>query len=207
LRGTRPPPASAARLVESLAEAIHYAHQQGVIHRDLKPALMLAASYLKLVGWLWEFGRPDEAAEPYRLALQVAPENPVINNELAWFLVTNPERRLWKPAKAVQLAHKAVKARPKHGTFWNTLGVAHYRNGDDKAAIAALETSMSLSAGGDSFDWFFLALAHHRRGDAAAARKWLDQAVQWMVKHMPTNDELRRFRAEAEATLGAAHKS
>jgi len=167
-------------------------------------SVKLAANYLKLVSWLWEFGRPDEAAEPYNLAFKVAPDDPVVNNELAWFLVANPEPRLWKPAEAVRLAQMAVQGQSKHGTFWNTLGVAHYRSGNDKAAIAALETSMGLSAGGDSFDWFFLALAHQRQGDQAAARKWLDQAVRWMDKHMPNNEELRRFRTEAEKAVGVA---
>ena len=84
--------------------------------------------------------------------------------------------------------------------------MAHYRNGDDKGAIAALETAMRLREGGDSFDWFFLAMAHWRLGDRDKAQTWFDRAVQWMDKHKPHDAQLRRFRAEADTMLAEVRK-
>ena len=59
---------------------------------------------------------------------------------------------------------------------------------------------MGLRKGGGN-DWFFLAMTHFQMGEKDLARKWYDQAVQWMDKNQPNNADLRRFRSEAAALL------
>jgi serine/threonine protein kinase/tetratricopeptide (TPR) repeat protein len=167
----------------------------------------LVPNYLRLANLLYELGRQTEADESLRKALDLDPEEPAVNKQLAWFLATNPETRLRDASLALRLANKAVAAQPQASSYWTTRGVAHYRNGDDKAAVADLEKAISLRAdGGDSLDWLFLSMAHQRLGDHDKAQTYFDQAVQWMEKHKPHDDELRRFRAEAEAGLADSRK-
>ncbi|HEV2294793.1 MAG TPA: tetratricopeptide repeat protein, partial [Tepidisphaeraceae bacterium] len=126
-------------------------------------------------------------------------------NELAWRLATanGPLSRDPHAVRtAVQLAAKAAELRPDDGSIRNTLGVTHYRTGDWKAAIAALEKAMELRNGGDSFDCFFLAMAHWQLDNEDEARQWYERAVKWMEKKAPANEELLRFRAEAAELLG-----
>jgi len=65
---------------------------------------------------------------------------------------------------------------------------------------------MELRRGGDSTDWFFLAMAHEKLGDKEKARQWYDRATRWMDKNQATDEELRRFRAEATQVLGVDKK-
>jgi hypothetical protein len=82
------------------------------------------------------------------------------------------------------------------------LGVARYRNGNWKSAIEALMKSAQLRNGGDSFDFFFLAMAQWQLKEKDKARTWYDQAVAWMDKNNPQDEDLKRFRAEAATLLG-----
>jgi serine/threonine protein kinase/tetratricopeptide (TPR) repeat protein len=161
----------------------------------------LVQNYLEEVELLGNLGRPTKAAELLRKAFKQESDDPGVSNELAWFLATIPALSLRDPALAVRLARKAVADQPQTANYHNTLGVAYYRSGDDKAAVAELEKAVSLRAGGDSFDWFFLAMAHRRLGNRDRARNYFDQAVQWMKQHQPQDDELRRFCAEAAALV------
>ena len=146
--------------------------------------------------------RTEEADAVYRRLAEFSPSDGSLDNNLAWFLATCPDPKLRNAAKAVELSKKAVDLMPHDGNKWNTLGAAHYRTGDWKAAVTALEKSRELRKGGDSFDWFLLAMAHWQLGDKEQARKWYDQALEWMEKNKPQDEELKRFRAEAAELLG-----
>jgi hypothetical protein len=80
--------------------------------------------------------------------------------------------------------------------------VAQYRTGDWSAAVAALEKSMGLRAGGDVYDWLFLAMACRRLGNAAGAKQWYDRSLEAIKDRGPEKSELNRFRAEAACLLG-----
>jgi serine/threonine protein kinase/tetratricopeptide (TPR) repeat protein len=162
-----------------------------------------------LAGVYVALGRLDEAVKLYEetLALRKAklgadhPDTLASMDVLARRLATCPNVKVRNPSRAVELAKKAVELDPNEGDYWNTLGVAHYRGGDGKAAVAALEKSMGLRKGGDSLDWYFLAMAHWQLGEKEEARKWYDRAVEWMQKNKPNDEALRRFHAEAAELL------
>src|SRR5262249_16339311 len=116
--------------------------------------------------------------------------------------------------KAVALAKKAVELAPKEGNHWNTLGAAHYRAGNWKDAVAALEKSMQLRKGGDAFDFFFLAMAHWRLEHKEEAHKLYEKAIEWMDKNQKQleqnkqwDEELRRFKTETEELLEVKKKN
>jgi WD40 repeat protein/tetratricopeptide (TPR) repeat protein len=125
---------------------------------------------------------------------------PGVQNEMAWFLATGADPKLRNPARAVELAKKAVAQAPRERVFWKTLGVAHYRAGDWKAAIAALEEAMPRG-GGDSTAGFFLAMARWQLGEHEQARRWYNAALGWQGNAKSKEADFQRFRREASDLL------
>jgi Flp pilus assembly protein TadD len=162
----------------------------------------LAQKYLDLSQVFLNARRYPEAVEASSKVLELTPNAPVTLNNLAWLLATCADARFRDPKRAVELAKKGVELAPEDGNNWNTLGVANYRAEDWSAAVRALKKSNELLRGnGLSSNAFFLSMAEWQLGNKDEARKWYDQAVQWMEKNEPQNEELRRFRAEAAEML------
>jgi tetratricopeptide (TPR) repeat protein/serine/threonine protein kinase len=170
----------------------------------LQPKLAVAHYHLGLA--LKDQGKLDQAIESFERAIALEPNHAFRHNELAWLLATWAEAKFRDPKRAVALAKKAVQLEPKNGIYWQTLGYAEYRAGSWKSALAALEKVKALGSAGGSPEWFPLAMAHWQLGHKEEARSWYDQAVQWMDKNQPKNEELRRFRAEAAELLGIEKK-
>jgi Tfp pilus assembly protein PilF len=163
-----------------------------------------AAHHFELGRALLGQGKAAEAEARFAEVAELTGKNAARLNSAAWRLVTHADVRLRHAPSAVSLARKAVELAPKEGAIWNTLGVAEYRAGAWKESVAALQRSMALRNGGDGNDWFFLAMAHQQLGKPDEARRWLAQAVRWAEKHRPHDEEMLRFRAEAEALLNGS---
>lgn len=149
----------------------------------------------------------DESIAAYREALRLKSDFPVARSALAIAL----NNKAWGLAvgkvdvedavRAVELAKEAVDLAPTVGTYLSTLGMAHYRAGQWREAIAVLDSAIEADIC-KAFCGFFLAMAHYRLGETTEARKRYDQAVEWMDMDMSGDcDLLPRFRAESEELL------
>jgi tetratricopeptide (TPR) repeat protein len=117
-----------------------------------------------------------------------------------------PATQFRDPIRAIEAAKRALQRQPTSIRAWHALGVAQYRAGTWQAALEALTKVADLTDGGDSGEWFFIAMLHWQRGNKEEARRWYQQAVDWMQKHQPGDPELRRFRAEAAELLEVKEK-
>jgi tetratricopeptide (TPR) repeat protein len=125
-------------------------------------------------------------------------------SSFAWMLTTVlwEDPKLRDAAGARRLALKACDLAPHDANNWCILGVAHYRNGDWKEAVDAIQKSLQLSdLRIEARATFFLAMAYSKLGQHTDAMKSYSRAVDWMEKNQPESKELQRFRAEAEELL------
>jgi WD40 repeat protein/tetratricopeptide (TPR) repeat protein/tRNA A-37 threonylcarbamoyl transferase component Bud32 len=151
-------------------------------------------------------GRTAEAEAGRRQARAVARDHNGGVNNTAWWLASGPAGTRDAP-RALRLARLAA-AESDSGLNLNTLGVAEYRCGHYRKAVATLEKSTATSHGQNgAFDLFFLAMAYQRLGEVSRARDCYERAVAWLrSKQGPQwgeHAELDGFRAEAEEVLAS----
>jgi WD40 repeat protein/tetratricopeptide (TPR) repeat protein len=136
-------------------------------------------------------------------------EEATARNDLAWIHVAGPAE-FRAPDKALALARRAVELAPDRWASCHTLGVAHYRLGQYKEAVGALERGVNNNRGqATAFDLYFLAMCHHHLGDPAKAKDCYERGTAWQkqARLAPQQaDELNAFRAEAETLLKEANR-
>jgi eukaryotic-like serine/threonine-protein kinase len=152
-------------------------------------------------------GDKAKEASDREAAARWLPRDPELLNARAWRLVTGPPGEQ-DPKKGLEVIRKAIEIAGDEPDYLNTLGVALYRNERWTEAIAALKKSLAAGKGrSDGFDLFFLAMCHAKVGDADRAKDCFDRAVKWTdaQRNLPGRavEELKAFRAEAEAALRA----
>jgi WD40 repeat protein len=145
-----------------------------------------------------------------RRRVDANPDDAEAANSLAWWYLKAPES-LRDVEAALPLAEKAVRLKPGDAMYRNTLGLAYYRAGRYREAVATLQPNLDTQEKWAlAFDLYFLAMSHHRLGETARARVYYDWAVRWprTVPHLKPAlvQELDLFRAEAAELLGIEAK-
>ena len=169
----------------------------------------LSESLAPFAELLSEQGDRAKAAEYFRQLVGLKerlvaryPEDAAYASSLAWFFAVCADTRFRDPSRAVVLAEKAVAQFPQNGWYCGVLGVAQYRHGQWRAAVASLEKANRLRPDGYAGFWFYLAMAHWRFGDKEAARTCYDRAVELMKGREYPAHVANRAYAEAREVMG-----
>ncbi|MCA1989930.1 MAG: M48 family metallopeptidase [Desulfarculus sp.] len=90
----------------------------------------------------YERGRHLEAKAALEAALSQEPDDPEVQNALAWLLATTKDPGLRDPARALALAHRAVTGNPA-AHIWDTLAEALFANHQPLQAAAAARAALA----------------------------------------------------------------
>lgn len=118
-------------------------------------------------------GNVPGAAAAYRRAIERAPENPILLNNLAYLLSADPATR----DEAVPLAERAHALAPKSPVVADTLGWILYLKGDLARAEALLDPA-AKAAPGIAEVRYHLGMVYAKQGKAAEARRELEASLK-----------------------------
>ena len=97
-----------------------------------------------------EMGRLKEAVETYERVIDLDPSRAVALNNLAWIMVTAPDKDLRDRQRALVLAKEAVKLE-RSPIFLDTLAEAYYENGLIPEAIDTIKEAISAATEGRDY--------------------------------------------------------
>jgi WD40 repeat protein/serine/threonine protein kinase len=142
------------------------------------------------------------AALPEDPTLLRIPDDPTLLNDTSWSIVVNTKLTAEEYRRALRYAEAACRLAPQESMFISTLGVARYRAGQYREALADLNRSLTLNVrrfgGPIPADLAFIAMAQHRLGQAGEARKTFEQLRDVMGrKRWSDNPESKAFLAES----------
>ena len=143
-----------------------------------------------------------KAESAYRTLCKNAPDNPAMLNELAWFLLTVPDKKLRRPAEALDLSHQSVKlAAQNAGNEYNTLGLALVRNSLWEEAFTTLNKSVEFNKGQEPTDFFLLAIVYQVRGAKPDAEQNFTRGVDVARKLRRQDPDTIEIWADAAKSL------
>jgi hypothetical protein len=186
--------------------------------RPWTPAAALEREALALLGYL--FAKPlckDDVFQYLRTSPIITPEsrrlalsfieryreetNPERYHQASWAILRQPYLNAFQYRFALRQAETACRLAPKNGQYRTALGVARYRAGQYKEALAILNRADQR----DSVTpvvLAFLAMVQHRLALRDQARTTLVRLRQIVQKpEWVTNTDARMFVVEAEALL------
>ena len=147
------------------------------------------------------------AADPTNRAFKQSLANHQEN--LAVLLVLNPNTDVDDPQEGVRLMKEATKLMPEKASLWLLLAQCHFRLGNWKACIDAVQTSAQTGGNGklNPNEKFVMAMAHWRLGERDAGLALFNEAAAEMDKVDPRDEKSVRSRAQAAALLGVGGTS
>ena len=148
-----------------------------------------------------------DALKSLRQAATIYPNNDRTHDGIAWILLTGPMALRDAKTALVHAKKAAELSQGLHADILNTFGVALYRNGQFREALAPLEKSLATNEESiQLLDLFALAICHQRVGDSVRAKNAYDKAVQLFEKYRNRGTpreivEMTAFQEEAKAAL------
>jgi Zn-dependent protease with chaperone function len=90
------------------------------------------------------------AVHHLEVALKLDPDNPEIQNSLAWILATSEETAYFQPVRALALAERAARSSPEPHVL-DTLAEAYHVNGRNEEALEAAEKALGAATENRSY--------------------------------------------------------